>query len=422
MSQTIHLHQATRAALKDHAAGRANLGQLQPHIEAYWHEVMHWYDLVGTLWGARFLDLIYLCLDIRESRPNSAEDEFHKLVELYDAERRIISPKYYHLVMDETRRHSSRRPWRLQLSSGLEFDAYGYQDTQRPIFFVRFSDNHTDALVARQPLTVGALLETKALASELHTGIEFLIAESKSESELEFQIKHYSREKSGFLYDRDLTMYTAPAHLLSRFVGTKETILTYEYAAALANVALNMSDTHFNSLKHPDSFAEFGEQRLEAFQKSQDRGYAFAALAVQADRYDPKVSLSQWLDTALERSGLTSYAQFSKRVRNALTNRPRLTLQVDSLLEARQEIENAGLAFFDSMTANGIHWIAGSHIFQQGLPIPPAFDVDGNLFSLGKHLEARAFHPEIQFEREWELIKYRDNFLGGARGVRIAGT
>lgn len=54
--------------------------------------------------------------------------------------------------------------------------------------------------------------------------------------------------------------------------------------------------------------------------------------------------------------------------------------------------------------------------------MPYAFDSEGNLFSLGNAVETHAFHPELFFDREWELIKYRDNFLTGARGVRIIGT
>lgn len=421
ISQTIHLYQANREDFKALVEKKTPIGALKFQIETYMHEAMHWYDLVGTLWGVTFLDLIYLCLDIRESRPNTAEGEFHNIITLYDEERRILSPLYYHLVVDREREHSPEVPWHIGFTCGLEFDAYGFQNTERPIFFVRFLDHETKELIARQPMSVGALLETKAIASELHTGIEVLAASSETEDEFRTQLAIHNPD-SGYLYNPALTIYTAPAHMLSYFVDTREAILTYDYAAALANVALNMTNEHFAALRHPNEFEEFGEDRLEAFRRCCDRGYAFAVLVRHGDRFNPEVALDQWLDTALQRAGLPPYAQFSEQTRNAILARARSQIESDDLFRARKDLESAGLDFFDALTARGTHWTTPSELAKHDLPVPYAFDRECNIFSMGKALHAEAFDPGVQFVREYHYVSYRDNFLTGARGVRIVGA
>lgn len=114
-SQTIHLYHGRKSDIKNATKSKIPMERARPAIETIIHEVTHWYDLIGTVWGQNYLKKLFTCIDIDSTRPNSAESEFYNIIDLYDEDRRILFPLYYHMVLDEPQKHSTKKALAHQL-------------------------------------------------------------------------------------------------------------------------------------------------------------------------------------------------------------------------------------------------------------------------------------------------------------------
>ena len=126
----------------------------------YSHELHHWFDIVGTLWGQRYLELIFLALDAVVAA-KSEDAAYPEALRLFDADREILFPRYYKFVTPGAP-HGTDEQWRNRWSVGHKIRPDGSSDQGRPILFVRFEANNMT--VARQPLS-WALLELRAMAA-----------------------------------------------------------------------------------------------------------------------------------------------------------------------------------------------------------------------------------------------------------------
>jgi hypothetical protein len=68
---------------------------LRPHIETIFHELTHWADQLGTVWGQTYMVLLYKAMHAIESKVPGAEYQFWKVVDLHDEERRLNYAQYY---------------------------------------------------------------------------------------------------------------------------------------------------------------------------------------------------------------------------------------------------------------------------------------------------------------------------------------
>ncbi len=374
-SLTLHFEKMSRetyAAISQSPASSAN----RQHIEVMMHELTHWSDQVSTVWGQEYLVKVF---DAHAAAQGREESQFYKAIVLFDEERRILLPLYYHVVEKNTRPHSVRMPWRIEFSCGQEFGPDGRIDPSRPLFFVKFADNETGEPVARQPITVGSLLETTATWSELRAGIGMLLSISEGERAVEQTL--WTRERMSMLYEPQLTVYTAPAHMLARFLGATDILQVYERAAIIAHVALNLTSNHFELLRHPVAFAPFGE-RLGAFARAHNRGYAFAAMARHATDVKFDQPLIAWLAEILDRSGLPRHDNIMQAAFQRLDTLSR-GLQVRSDLDrARDYIFEIGRERLANRLQTAFNGNKFDVLGQIG-PNPPMFDCNANTFSIG---------------------------------------
>jgi hypothetical protein len=151
-SLTLHFHNLSRDVYAAIVDERAPSGSDRNHVETVAHELAHWSDQVSSVWGQDYLVSLFDAYDAAQSQ---REEKFYKIVELFDEERRLLQPLYYHVIEENIRPHGIHKPWRIELTAGQEFGTDGHPDPTRPIFFVRFGDNETGTPVARQPITVG---------------------------------------------------------------------------------------------------------------------------------------------------------------------------------------------------------------------------------------------------------------------------
>jgi len=286
-----------------------------------------------------------------------------------------------------------KKPWRINFSSGLEFNPYGVPDRTLPLFFVNFSDHDSDRLISRQPLSIGALLETRAVASELNACEECTAFISESLADFKTKLQINLQEKTNILYNKGLTTYTAPAHLLSFFCDIKDPLATYAYGAALANIALNLTAEHFQMLRSPESFFAFGKDRVRAFCERQSCGYAFAAIARQAPKYSPESGVDEWLNAALHNSNLPSKKQIFEEAKKNVSS---LDFSFDGarFREIMSYYRGLAKSYLNLMERRTEQELFLSDLFQQKLLSPILIDEEGELFAISKVVDEKKYVPE----------------------------
>jgi hypothetical protein len=224
----------------------------------------------------------------------------------------------------------------------------------------------------------------------------------------------FIRERIAPLYDPQLTVYTAPVHMLAQFAGTTDVLRAYERGAVLAHIALNLTGPLFDILHHPSEFAPF-EDRQAAFVRARHRGYAFALLAQHASATDIEQPLSDWIAAVLHAAGLPPFEGVMHAAYAHLDTLGR-GLPVRSALDpVRDYLLEVGRGRF---LARSKTTLAADTFNPLGGPMPPMFDANADLFFIGSEcLDPRRFDPEGMHSAEWRLRSFTDNFLQGCRGL-----
>lgn len=75
------------------------------------HELTHWADVVGTIWGRAYMKRVYQAFRLlpTAAKPPS-EADFPWFVDLYDETRRLTFPRYYRTLVSPQEPHSAARP------------------------------------------------------------------------------------------------------------------------------------------------------------------------------------------------------------------------------------------------------------------------------------------------------------------------
>lgn len=410
-SQTIHLNKISREAyiqaLKDQ-----RIPELRGYLGTMMHEVTHWADLVGTLWGREYLRSVFAALRLLDRiNTTGSEAEFYRFVDLHDRTRRLMLDRYFRTVHPSPNPHDHRRPWGIQFSAGREFDPSGRPDTKRPILFTKFLDNADGGQIARQPIVAGSLLEVNAMWSEMCTNFEAISALPDMEKQLEGVM--YTRELLGYLYHPDLTLYTAPAHLLAHFARITDVGDAYKLASAVAHVALNMSAADFEKLMPPASMAAW-EELFAGFKTSQDRGFAYAVICACGSHWKENDDVREWVDHALDSAGLGSSAAILAAAQASMQG-DTVTDPDTSLGRAERYLLSLGELVFNLRSSSGTALTPG-RIAHEQLIVPPAFDQDGVLLPLGSaKFDLSQFNPHDLHAASAALHTWTNNFLSACR-------
>ncbi|WP_331302956.1 hypothetical protein [Methylobacterium oryzae] len=409
-SQTIHLRRITAESFND-ALRRQDTPKLRIQFGTMLHELTHWADMVGTLWGREYIRSVYGALRLMPNiSTTGTESEFYKFIDLHDATRRMMMPKYFRVVNKDAKVSDPRRPWRIQLSAGREYDPSGRLNVGRPILFTRFDDHDSGDQVARQPIVSGALLEVNAIWSEIATNYETLAGMTGIDKIIEE--KEFHREQNHQLYHPDLTLYTAPAHLLAMTAKTKEVAAAYHLASRVAHLAMNLREDDFNRLEPPPSW-EAWTGLFEGFKKSRDRGFAYGVICAWAEPWEEGQPSIAWLDEALRRAGLDSSTMIYAAALRQMKSEP-LNKNNDALARAENYILSLGAELL--VPRGYASELTPQRLAKERIVAPPMFDPDGNLIDLSSGLFDRAlFSPEEAHDREAALFTWTQNFLDACR-------
>ncbi|MFC4633481.1 hypothetical protein ACFO3O_06160 [Dokdonia ponticola] len=279
------------------------------------HEVQHWLDHIGTLWGVQKLAKTYRAFD---SIFHGNESEMFKVKELHDSFKGDKFATYYSEIYNKIQ-GSAREPWRYSFSMGLRYDSLGHIDNSKPIFFAKFN-SHNDLPVARVPLSTASLLETTATFAEIASRLTDI--HSLDEFSFKIELKLFGDEIFKKLYNSDLSLYTVGVHTTTNILNIKDAIKGYEIASQFATLSLNLTTESFEKLNIPKSFkVKEWEERPVKLIELKDRGFAFVCLLMNyAEKYGAYNFKKFNIDHVLEASGLPNSEQLEKDVNNEILN------------------------------------------------------------------------------------------------------
>lgn len=378
-------------------------------VSTIYHELTHWADLLGTIWGRSYLRSVHSALGvITNLKTPGMEKQFWKMVALHDADRRLMLPDYYR-VQEGLGALGSPKDNRIDFSGGIEFDASGMPNSERPILFVRFYGSNT--FYVRQPLVVGALIETTAVWSELKSGIQVAATLETGAAAVENAL--IMNELRELLEDPALTIYTAPARMVSHFAEIADYRTVYELAASLAYVCLNLRERDYSRLRTPALLNVWGK-RNDASRRNMDPAYAFAAICVHAGKKTVGQGVEDWLDVGLRKAGLKSAAEIRKAAVDAMGSEANLPHSLWAL--QGKYLREAGLVIANARSKSSDPALTMSLAVAEKLPLPPL--VDSNL-DIGRlpysTFEYDQWDPNEMFEVDYELKDAVSNMLSACR-------
>jgi len=305
-------YRAKRAELKK--GGRFNSTlycSLEKIVPLAVHEYTHFIDCTSTLWGLGHLSLMNsayeTCIDQREIN-------FHHAKKFYDHVRTLRLPEYYTVKYGGD---GSARPWQWRPSIGKLF-ASGGQLTDRAVVFMRFSNSNGDEL-ARSPLSMVSLLEATAMKHEIVAKSE-LISHCSDDVRL-VEPELYKRTLLEFLYNKEITEYSACVHCVANIHSIKDVIEAFDITSAIARLCLNMPKSLFGRIAESkrayESIGVSGNEEAVELCKSSlnsiDRCVLFYIIvhALPRSKEYTQVALESALKDTLELFGIT-YAEYEE--------------------------------------------------------------------------------------------------------------
>lgn len=236
------------------------------------HELRHWKDHHSTLWGIRSLIDIYNAIN---ARLLNDPKNFHYITKYIKNAKKSDLTEYYHTVLEPFDVKANGLFWKWKLSVGSRFDPDGKINENKPIPFVRFLNPLNDNILSRTPLSNSSLLETNAIAEEIKVTLS--IYRELDEDQLLVETKLTDAEYLKWLYNNELTLYSAIAHLASSITEEKDIISTFNTSSQISNLLLNLPENQYKNIPINEYLNEFGNKN-ELLKSQNDNGFSFLNL------------------------------------------------------------------------------------------------------------------------------------------------
>lgn len=336
------------------------------------HEYTHFLDATSSLWGMHHLKKINACheMDARD------EAQFHIMKSAYDYMRSIRLPDYYTTIDPKL---PTALPWGYHTTSGVRFASDGTV-TDRPIFFMNFL-TQTKQRIVRSPLSEISLLEASAMSKEIEVRAD--LSRHLQEPQKTVETKLVTNELMSYIYNSELTEYSACFHLLANLQNEKDLSITAYAAGLICRIALNAPVIAFNTAsKHVDVYAkEMGlavggqdVQRLKTALGYRDRGALFFLITVMLPKGAlvgrSSLRVMRYLEVALKSIGLS----MEKLKRGAYEEAEGLCKELaKSTLKPIRELASAGYENFKKVFPNDLEYPL------EKLSLPPALHGDNDM-------------------------------------------
>jgi hypothetical protein len=295
------------------------------------HEYTHFVDSTSTAWGASFLLSLNEAYLTNHDIYGTEESEYHKAKRFFDLAKSFKLPDYYTAKTPDV---DPSTPWSYQVTSGKRFNNNG-ELSDVPITFISFGNSSQERIV-RSPLSMIAVLEVSAMAQEILYK-SFLVNALPEDARI-VESSQLQKESLNFIYNHELTEYSACAHLVANIHGFTDIIMAYTVCERIATVVLNFTDKCFDDI----SFSDLARKTLHIDTnksletvcknsiKSRDRGYVFylICLLMPKSNYENDEEIRKGISASLEAMGL-NYHQVIMAARrevevasHALSNSP----------------------------------------------------------------------------------------------------
>jgi hypothetical protein len=370
----IELKRTRRAELIEARAGQGDARGW----EIYEHECRHWRDLLSTVWGRKYIDLLFRTYDtVITTPPDRLDAAYPAVLALFDAERSILFPSYYKYVVKGAPRGSTESRWAMSFSAGARIAPDGELDKSKPLIFVRF-DAGTQH-VGRQPITDGALMELRAIAVETAALTEWLNMLPRDDRVVTRAVR--TSELVEQLYDPELTTYSVAAHVVGFAANIRDVGAALTTGDKLADIAFNLTTVAFAGLMPGPELGSARAARLPDFRKSGSRGFAFACLAFALRHHgSPETSGRDAIERSLRAVGLPTLESIYAKARAALERIPARATVDGDLARVQVKLLEAGLALHRPPNFDSHQPPLAS---EAGLPAPLVADSECDMFSLG---------------------------------------
>jgi len=299
------------------------------------------------------------------------------------------------------------------MSIGHEFDLTGKVDKKNPILFAIFGENPGGGRIIRQPVRVDSLLEANAMWSEMKSATEIISNYPQDDREVSFSL--LSRKYGNTIYHPGLTLYSAPAHIISIATGSHDATISYWLASVISFIVLNLSIKHFKKIKVPSYLLPFGKKPLAYLSLKRDVGYAYTAIVFNSPRLAECTSFSDWLDKALMNSGLPDFPTIMKDAEYDYIHSPNLSLP-GAFTERFQYLKEIGLLNLQARSKYMDPGIGLDYISKKYSPLPSIFDANDDQFYMSNsHMDKSLYDPEDAYLKRIDFHDFSRNFLSSCR-------
>ena len=271
------------------------------------HEYTHFVDSTSTAWGASFLLSLNEAYLTNHDIFGTEESEYHKAKCFFDLVKSFKLPDYYTAKTPDA---DPSTPWSHQVTSGKRFNNNG-ELSDVPITFISFWNSNQERIV-RSPLSMIAILEISAMAQEIL--YKSFLVNALPENARIVESSQLQEESLNFIFNHELTEYSACAHLVANIHGFTNIIMAYTVCERIATVVLNFTDKCFDDI----SFSDLARKTLHIDTnksletvcknsiKSRDRGYVFylICLLMPERNYENDEEIRKGISASLEAMGL----------------------------------------------------------------------------------------------------------------------
>jgi hypothetical protein len=405
-SQTVYANSVEKKHLINLTQDFNNPQLIRQVFGVFIHELTHWLDHTGTLWGQNNLISIFNSINARK---NNEEEEFWRIPQLVSELGRIHFADYYNVDGPGAELLWDRQPWRYQYSCGFQFGSDGKLRQDRPILFTRFY-NYEGVLINRVPFSTASLIETNAVAAEFQIDSAILSIMNEDERLVESSVIQESLVNT--IYDSSYTVYSVAAHCLANFLGIDDITAAYKLASSLSSLCLNLPSQVFQKLKITNPhMQEVWSERIPYPTSLKDRGFAFFAIAQYGSKENHH-DVPYWIESTLQSAGLPSISELEKLAFQELNDIKQRILKGD----ATSELENLLLVGEYNLKKRGI---LGNHnltfnalaLNDKSLKLPPILLGDDQFVHFGdKAIEKSDKELEDWIFYIWDIEKEIQEF------------
>lgn len=371
------------------------------------HELNHWYDLVGSVWGQKYIDLLFRAYDqLNYHLPHLKDASYRPTLELFDFERQSLFPSYFKFSSAPVGTNRDFDPSTFIISTGNNFSPMGERRDDNPLFFAS-AQNHLGHRF-RQPLTAGTLLEMRARSAEIEDFLAWLHTLPHDEAVAEIHL--FSQALENGLLDGSMLTYTGAFHLLrSRFPNVNNFDL-WQLGALIADVSLNLPPSAFRRIQVDNYFPTMPPARAHGFVEGENVGIVLPCIVEFLSGILNQLTKNS-LDLAILKLTSVDKSEIYEAANSFISSTGREAIGTLELSRIREKLRLAGQKVLSIKAAYG-----GRISLQQMSELPSPRIMTGDL-------EVCTFGPGVLSDEEYDVIenyhfRLNDNIRDALRAAR----